>query len=102
MDLRGECVAVVAAGPSLRLQDLSVLRDRIHVVVVNESYQLCPWAEILYSCDTGWWKLRQVDIGKKFRGLKVTFETNVSILEDVKRIEVKKTDGDEYVNDMLF
>lgn len=99
MDWRGECVAVVACGPSLRNQDLSVLRDRIHVVVVNESYQLCPWAEILYSCDNGWWQLRQVDV-RKFGGLKLGFE-NCS-LPEVKNIRVKKEGADKWNNDLLL
>lgn len=98
MDWRGECVAVVAGGPSLRNQNLSALRDRIHVAVVNESYQLCPWAEILYSCDNAWWQLRQVEV-RKFRGLKIGFDS-VGLTE-VKNIRIKKDRGDKWNNDLL-
>lgn len=100
MDWRGECVAVVAGGPSVRNQNLSVLRNRIHVVVVNESYQLCPWAEILYSCDSSWWRLRQVAV-EKFAGLRIGFET-AGLSTDIKKIEIKKLKNDEWCSDMLY
>lgn len=100
MDWRGDCVAVVAGGPSLKNQDLSILRDRIHVVVVNESYRLCPWAEILYSCDSTWWRLREHDL-KKFGGLKISFE-NADVQLDLKKIQIKKEKGDKWSNEMLF
>lgn len=99
LDWRGECVAVVAGGPSLKNQDLSVLKDRIHIVVVNESHQICPWAEILYSCDNSWWQLRQMEI-RNFRGLKLGFD--VVGLMDVRNIKIKKSRHDNWNNDMLF
>jgi hypothetical protein len=69
-DWRGECVAIIASGPSAKKANIEALRDRIHVVVVNDCYKLCPWAEILYSCDANWWKVH--DGAKKFTGLRIT------------------------------
>ena len=99
-DWRGECVAVVAGGPSLRNLDVSVLRNRIHVVVVNESHKLCPWAEILYSCDANWWRLRQVE-AEKFRGLKIGFEAAIN-LPFVKNISIKRLGQHDWVNQLLL
>lgn len=69
-DWRGECVAIIASGPSAKKANIEALRDRIHVVVVNDCYKLCPWAEILYSCDAPWWKVHAG--AKGFNGLKIT------------------------------
>lgn len=69
-DWRGECVAIVASGPSAKKANISALRDRIHVIAINESYKLCPWAEILYGCDVGWWRLRAGV--PDFHGLKIS------------------------------
>ena len=110
LDWRGECVAIVAAGPSAKRADLSKLRDRIHVIVVNESYRLCSWADILYSCDAEWWNLRRNDV-KEFRGLKLTNgprndqwdgmnPTKLGI-PDLKMIHISKKNA-IWVNDFLF
>lgn len=100
-DWRGQCVAIIGGGPSIRNQNLSILKGRIHVAVVNESYKLCPWAEILYSCDSGWWRLRQVEI-EKFKGLKIGFEI-AGAPADIKKITIKKKEGSEdWINELLL
>ena len=71
-DWRDECVAIVGAGPSAKTVGVEKLKNRIHVIAINESYQLCPWADILYSCDAEWWHLREQKI-KEFAGMKMTF-----------------------------
>lgn len=72
-DWRGECVAIVGAGPTAKTAGVEKLRDRIHVVVVNESYRLAPWAEILYCADTEWWNFRKKEING-FGGLKLSVD----------------------------
>lgn len=71
-DWRGECVAIVAGGPSANKVGVDLLRDRIHVVVINESYRLCPWAEILYACDDVWWHTRREKL-KDFKGIRLAY-----------------------------
>lgn len=66
----GECVAIVASGSSAKTFDLSLLKDRIHVVAVNNSRELCPWADMLYACDVNWWNLNRG--ASEFKGIKVT------------------------------
>ena len=70
-DWAGQYVAVIGGGASVKRSDIDSLRGRLRVVVINESYQLAPWADALYSCDYKWWKLRW-NLVKDFKGLKVT------------------------------
>jgi hypothetical protein len=101
-DWRGECVAIVASGPSAKMADLSVLKDRIHVIVVNENYQLCPWAEILYSCDADWWAIRRSDV-KNFGGIKLTLDDTVqsSKIVGIEKLKIAKH-HQIWVDDFLF
>lgn len=36
--------------------DPEALQGKGRVIVINDSYLLCPWAEALYFCDGTWWK----------------------------------------------
>lgn len=51
---RGETVFCVASGPSLTQEIADKLRGR-RVIVVNSSCRLCPWADVLYFTDSGWY-----------------------------------------------
>jgi len=87
-DWRGECAAIIGAGPSVKKEDVEKLKDRIHVIAINESHRLCPWAEILYSCDLQWWRLRNG--AKDFAGLKLTQDKDAArMFPDVKKITVQ-------------
>lgn len=100
-DWRGECVAIVAAGPSANKVGVENIRDRMHVIVINESYQLCPWADILYSCDSGWWKLRTKEI-KKFAGTKLMFrERHERHIEGVDTLDILRR-RNTFVDEFLF
>lgn len=66
---QGECCAIVAGGPSVKKMDLSVLKERIHVIAIKESVEKCPWAEVCYGCDAAWWLHRKGL--PQFRGIKI-------------------------------
>lgn len=65
----GATVVVIASGPSLTPADCDLVKswrnglglgclvapDR-RAIVINTSYQLAPWADILYACDGRWWE----------------------------------------------
>jgi hypothetical protein len=52
---KGQTVIVIASGPSANQIDYEpAITDR--VVVINNSWQLAPWADVLYGCDYEWWK----------------------------------------------
>jgi hypothetical protein len=101
-DWRGECVAIIGAGPSAKTAGVEKLKDRIHVIAINESHRLCPWADILYSCDADWWHLRGGET-KNFAGIKLTLDdpphaakvNGIDKLKIAKRLEI-------WVNDFLF
>lgn len=63
-----ETVVCIASGPSLTPEDVAVVRGRARVVVVNNSYQLAPWADVLYAADARWWKWHKG--APDFQGLK--------------------------------
>jgi hypothetical protein len=93
LDWKDECVAIIGAGPSAKKAGVEALKDRIHVIAINESWNLCPWAEVLYSCDEGWWKLH--DGVKQFAGLKVAHSpTAIQRYPDIKRVVVEPSCND--------
>src|SRR5262245_35163080 len=66
----GDTVALIASGPTAKKSNVAALRDRVRVVAVNESYQLCPWADAMYGRDGEWWKLKNGV--PEFHGLKIS------------------------------
>jgi hypothetical protein len=56
-DWSGSTVVIVASGPSAQLVDLTLTqRPGVRVIAVNRSYELVPWADMLYACDAAWWR----------------------------------------------
>lgn len=54
----GQKVLIVASGPSAVTIPIEDAKGSAHFVAVNESWRLCPWAELLYGCDGSWWRKR--------------------------------------------
>jgi hypothetical protein len=99
-DWTDECVAIVAAGPSVKKEDVSKLKDRIHVIAINESYRLCNWADAMYSCDRDWWRLAKG--APDFPGLKITQEPQAAKeFPDLKCVTIRRYQN-SIVHDMLF
>src|SRR5262245_50094745 len=93
----GECCAIIAAGPSVKKEHVSILENRIHAIAINESHKLAPWADMLYGCDDKWWDVR---LGvKEFKGIKVAFKANFA---DVQKITIRKNGKKDYVNEILM
>lgn len=69
-DWSGQACVIVASGPSAKGVDLASARNRAKFLAVNNSWQLCPWADVLYACDYSWWKLNKGV--PDFKGLKVS------------------------------
>ncbi|MBI3150079.1 MAG: hypothetical protein HYZ17_16365 [Betaproteobacteria bacterium] len=69
----GETVAVLASGPSMS-QDVAdrVRAAGIPAIVVNNTFRLAPWADILYAADAKWWDA--TPDAMRFAGLKVSCE----------------------------
>lgn len=58
-DWRGETCIVVASGPSAKDAPLDIAKGRARVIVINESWRLAPWADVLYAGDYRWWKANE-------------------------------------------
>jgi hypothetical protein len=58
----------IASGPSLTKEDVDYCRDKAKVYVVNNGYQIAPWADVLYACDGRWWDAYHEDVKKTFKG----------------------------------
>jgi hypothetical protein len=67
----GRTVAVLASGPSMSQRVADEVRAAgLPVIVVNNTYQLAAWADLLYAADAEWWA--QHPQAREFAGLKVT------------------------------
>ena len=70
----GETVAILASGPSMSQEVADeVARRELRTIAINTTFQLAPWADILYACDSQWWE-RHWKHARGFGGLKVTIE----------------------------
>lgn len=85
-DWSADVCAVVASGESVKAIDLRVLKDRCKVLVVNNNYQLAPWADALYAADKGWWE--QYRDALRFAGLKITHDSNFAAHHNLHRVEL--------------
>lgn len=76
----GETVVCVGGGPSLTPEDVALCRGRARVIVINNAYQLAPWADLLfavglYSGLPSWWT--HYPDAVTFPGLKVTMDPDI-------------------------
>ena len=93
-------VALIGGGASIKRSEIELLRNRLRVVVINESWQLAPWADALYSCDEKWWKLRNP---KDFKGLKVTCdEIAPRLIPELKKLKLRPQTPGKYVQYLLM
>lgn len=75
-DWTGQTCVIVASGPSARTVPLELARGKAKFIVINHSWQLAPWADVLYAADYGWW--RESKGCPDFKGLKVAGEIRAS------------------------
>jgi len=54
-DIPGATAFIVGGGPSAALQDLGLLRGH-PVVEINRSFELVPWADVLFFADSRCWR----------------------------------------------
>jgi hypothetical protein len=62
------------------------LRDRTRFIAINESWRLCPWADVLYACDGAWWRAARG--APEFSGLKITDEARAAEEFGLAKIKV--------------
>lgn len=70
-DWTSQTCVIVASGPSAKDANLEAVRGKARVLVINTSWRLAPWADVLYACDGKWWMINK-EAAKKFDGLKIS------------------------------
>ncbi len=81
----GETCFILAGGPSLRAVPVAKLRDRGRIIVINNSYQIAPWADLLYFCDLPWWNLHSALIAQTYCGrCIVTLENSIPYVKRLR------------------
>lgn len=74
----GITVVCMASGPSLTRKDAERVRqwrnagDDRRVIVTNTTFQMAPWADVLYAMDSAWWRRYRRDVEEQFRGERLT------------------------------
>jgi hypothetical protein len=84
----GHTVAVLASGPSMSQAVADKVKAAgVPAIVINRTFELAPWAAMLYGADAEFW--RQTPAAHQFAGLKVT----CSDVPDVHRLKASGSDG---------
>lgn len=65
---------IIGGGPSIKNTDLTILKHE-HIIAVNNSYQLVPWADFMFFMDRGWIIQHRENL-LSFNGIKVTILVN--------------------------
>lgn len=66
-DWSGQTVVIAASGASQNKRDLDYVRGKACVIAINRTWELCPWADVLYSSGASFW--REYTVG--FDGMKI-------------------------------
>src|SRR3990167_1952589 len=81
----GSTIVGMGGGPSLTPEDVDAVRDRAHVIAVNDAYRLAPWADVLYAADAKWWRWHQGV--PTFPGLKYTVQPEAAVWPGVQVLQ---------------
>lgn len=91
----GATIAVAACGPSLTRTQLDRCRGKADaLIVVSDAFRLAPWANLLHSCDAGWWHHANNRDALNFAGAKTTLDDS-TVFPDVLLIGTGETEGFE-------
>jgi hypothetical protein len=95
----GETIALIGSGPTAKKAGVDQLQGRAKVIAINESWQLAPWADMLYACDGNWWKLHAGL--QKFKGLKLSYDVDACNMFRLKRVFIPDRTSDEILLEPL-
>jgi hypothetical protein len=91
-DWSGAVAALVASGTSATPEAVALLRrPGVRVLVVNTCYQLAPWADALYACDSVWWHWYPDAL--RFAGLKITQDEPTARTLNIHQVELLPPDA---------
>jgi hypothetical protein len=80
----GATVALLAGGPSLKSEQVELVRDRhIRTIAVNDAYLIAPFADVCYFADSEWWTWHKDRIAfRSFAGEKCSIRNTGMNVED--------------------
>jgi hypothetical protein len=67
-DWSSETVVCAASGPSLTKEDIDYVRGKAKLIVVNTTFRLAPWADVMYGADITFWRQYGPESLKHFQG----------------------------------
>lgn len=70
LDWSGARCVIVASGPSASSAGVDRAEGRVKAIAINNSWQLAPWADLLFASDAVWWNINGGC--PEFAGLKVS------------------------------
>ena len=77
-DWTGKTVVCIASGPSLTQADCDIVHLSGHpVIVVNTSFRLAPWADVLFAFDHKWWRAYHHEVKQVFTGKRYSYARQV-------------------------
>jgi hypothetical protein len=88
----GSTVVCIASGPSLTVEQCERVRawrdggPSRRVIVINTSYVLAPWADVLYACDATWWDFYVKEVSGTFTGELWTQDEKARKRHGIKKI----------------
>lgn len=86
----GRTIAVLASGPSMS-QDVADRVRGLPTIVVNETWRLAPWADVLFASDLQWWRARREAL-EGFTGIRICSQPGRDI-SGVHRLRITGHDG---------
>jgi hypothetical protein len=93
-DWSNDFCIIIAGGPSAKDYDYQNFRDAGKFIVVNNSWALAPWADVILCADGRWWGFYYQDI-KELPAIKVTLDqataTHYPQVHLLKLIRSKRT-----------
>lgn len=98
-DWRGMTVAIMASGPSLTAEQAEIVRgwredgDDRRVIVINTTFRLAPWADMLYACDDEWWDFYIPEVRESFRGELWTQDRPTAALHHINWVKSERSMG---------
>lgn len=78
----------IASGPSLTADDVNYCKGKGRVYVINNTFKLAPWADVLYACDGRWWDAYHEYVEQSFAGEKWTIDDAAAVKYDLNTVGV--------------
>lgn len=70
-------VLMIGTGPTLNDFNVGPFIGLAYIIAVNDSYKVCPQADMIYACDYDWWSHHGANVSG-LRGEKVTLRYDLS------------------------